>query len=132
MKDRIVFTYRCSRVFLAVALVCMGARTVWPQQAVGIASQPTTAAASPIILKLDAADAPHKILRARMIMPAASGPLALVYPKWIPGEHGPTGPIVNLSGMKIVAGGKQIPWRRDDADMYAFKCEVPAGVDSVE
>ena len=86
----------------------------------------------PITLSVDATEAPRKLFHARMTMPVSPGPLTLVYPKWIPGEHGPTGPIVNLAGLKITAGGKAIAWRRDDVDMYAFHFEVPAGTKEIE
>ena len=88
--------------------------------------------AKAITLSVDATEAPRKLFHARMTMPVAPGPLTLVYPKWIPGEHGPTGPIVNLAGLKLTAGGKTIPWRRDDVDMYAFHLEVPAGAKELE
>ncbi|MCI0638254.1 MAG: hypothetical protein L0Y72_21130 [Gemmataceae bacterium] len=87
---------------------------------------------SPIILRLDATEAPRRFLRAAMVIPAQPGPLTLYYPKWIPGEHGPTGPITDLAGLKIRAAGKDIPWRRDDEDMYAFHCKVPDGAEAVE
>src|SRR5207253_6488089 len=85
-----------------------------------------------ITLSVDATEAPRKLFHARMAMAASPGPMTLVYPKWIPGEHGPTGPIVNLAGLKIMAGGKTILWRRDDVDMYAFHFEVPAGSKEIE
>ncbi len=88
--------------------------------------------ATAITLSVDATDAPRKLFHARMTMAVSPGPLTLVYPKWIPGEHGPTGPIVNLAGLKLTAGGKTIPWRRDDVDMYAFHLEVPAGARVLE
>ena len=59
---------------------------------------------SPITLSVDATEAPRKLFHARMTMAAAPGPLTLVYPEWIPGEHGPTGPIINLAGLKITTG----------------------------
>ena len=86
----------------------------------------------PIALAVDATEAPRRILHARLTIPAAPGPLALVYPKWIPGEHGPTGPITNLVGLRFRAAGKELPWRRDPLDMYAFQLEVPAGASAVE
>ncbi|HYV24316.1 MAG TPA: hypothetical protein VE969_03690 [Pyrinomonadaceae bacterium] len=89
-------------------------------------------ASGPITLNVDATEAPRKIFHARMTIPVNPGPLTLVYPKWIPGEHGPTGPIINLAGLKFMAGGKTIPWRRDDVEMYAFHLDVPAGVNSLE
>ncbi|MGH9399448.1 MAG: M61 family metallopeptidase [Thermoanaerobaculia bacterium] len=85
-----------------------------------------------IALEVDAREAPRKIFHARLTIPASPGPLTLVYPKWIPGEHGPTGPITDLAGLKLSAGGKPISWRRDDAELWFLHCTVPAGADSVE
>src|SRR5205814_3746405 len=89
-------------------------------------------APGPITLSVDATEAPRKLFHARMTMPVSPGPMTLVYPEWIPGEHGPTGPIINLAGLKITGSGKIIPWRRDDVEMYAFHFEVPAGVREIE
>lgn len=86
----------------------------------------------PITLQVDATDAPRNMLRARLRIPAQPGPLTLVYPKWIPGEHGPTGPITDLAGLKMSAAGHTVEWRRDAEDMFAFHLEVPAGADAVE
>ncbi len=55
---------------------------------------------------MDATEAPRKIFHARMTIPAKPGTLTLYYPKWIPGEHGPTGPIQDLAGLKFTANGK--------------------------
>src|SRR5260370_29654689 len=57
----------------------------------------------PITLYVSAMDAPRNILHAKLHIPAQPGPLILVYPKWIPGEHGPTGPITDLAGLKMSA-----------------------------
>ena len=98
-----------------------------------VAAKPRAYAPSPAItLSVNATEAPRKLFHARMTIPVSPGPLTLVYPKWIPGEHGPTGPIVDLAGLKITAGGKTVPWRRDDVDMYAFHLEVPAGAKELE
>jgi predicted metalloprotease with PDZ domain len=86
----------------------------------------------PIELGVDATEAPRKLLHARLLIPAKPGPLTLYYPKWIPGEHMPNGPINDLSGLKIRAGGRPLAWKRDDVDLYAFHCTVPDGVDAVE
>jgi predicted metalloprotease with PDZ domain len=85
-----------------------------------------------VALSVDASEAPRKIFHARMTFPAQPGALTLVYPKWIPGEHGPTGPITDLVGLKFTAAGKTLQWRRDAADMYAFHMDVPAGAREVE
>jgi predicted metalloprotease with PDZ domain len=89
-------------------------------------------AAPEMTLELDATDAPKKILHARLVIPAEPGELTLLYPKWIPGEHGPSGPVTDLVGLQISAGGAVLPWRRDDLDMYVIRCKVPAGATEVE
>ncbi len=98
-------------------------------------SLPSLAAAAqstPITLSLDATEAPRRIFHAKLNIPASPGPLTLLYPKWLPGNHRPTGPIANLLGLHMIAAGKTLTWLRDDVNMYAFHCEVPAGANSVE
>ena len=80
-----------------------------------------------IRLHVDATDAPRRLLHVRMTMPAKPGSMTLLYPEWIPGEHGPTGPIADLVGLKIQANGQAIPWKRDPVNMYAFHITVPPG-----
>ncbi len=89
-------------------------------------------AAAPIELVVDATEAPRRIFHGRLTLPASPGPLTLLYPKWIPGEHGPTGPIVDLVGLQVSANGQNVPWRRDPLDMHAFHVNVPAGASSIE
>src|SRR6202044_1438355 len=83
-------------------------------------------------LRVDATDASRHILHASMNIPAKPGPMTLLYPEWVPGEHGPTGPIVDLVGLKITAAGKTIPWARDAVNMYAFHVTVPEGATAVD
>ncbi len=83
-------------------------------------------------LAIDATDAPRKILHSRETIAVKPGPLTLLYPKWIPGEHGPTGPVTDVAGIRIVAQNKALPWRRDLEEMYAIHFDVPAGVDSID
>ncbi len=71
--------------------------------------------------------APRKIFHARLSIPVTPGALTLYYPKWIPGEHGPTGPIQDLAGLTFTANGQTLKWRRDLVDGWAFHLEVPAG-----
>lgn len=92
----------------------------------------TSFAADEIQLHIDATDAPRKRLEAHMTMPAKPGPMTLYYPKWIAGEHGPTGPISDLAGIKIRGNGKAIPWKRDDIDTFAVNLTVPEGVTSID
>ena len=86
----------------------------------------------PIHLEVDASRAPQKILHSHEQIPVRPGPLVLYYPKWIPGEHMPDGPIDNVAGLKFTANGKTIPWRRDLVDMFAFHLNIPAGVESLD
>ena len=81
---------------------------------------------------VDATHAPEKILHAQMEIPVAAGDVKLVYPKWIPGEHGPTGPITDLTGLMFFANGKRLTWRRDLDEMYTIHLTVPQGVSTLE
>src|SRR5271165_5271633 len=91
------------------------------------ASAQAQTAPGPIRLEVDASHAPQKILHSRLQIPVQPGALTLYYPEWIPGEHMPSGPIVNLAGLKFTAGGQTIPWRRDLVDMFALHMDVPPG-----
>src|SRR5580765_7023724 len=84
-------------------------------------------AAPALTLAVDAREAPRGLFHARLSISGVSGPVTLVYPEWIPGEHGPTGPIVQLAGLRLEAGGKAVAWTRDPVDMFAFHCEVAPG-----
>jgi predicted metalloprotease with PDZ domain len=86
----------------------------------------------PIRISLDISDAPRKILHSVMSIPVQPGPLTLVMPQWIPGEHGPTGPIDNFAGLVFIAKGQELAWHRDDVNMFAFHVAIPAGVDTIE
>ena len=73
-------------------------------------------------LRVDATDAPRHILHASMNIPAKPGPMTLLYPEWIPGEHGPTGPITDLVGLKVSAGGRSIAWAARRGKHVCFPC----------
>jgi len=85
-----------------------------------------------IRLQLDATDAPRHLLHAHLTIPAKPGLMTLLYPEWIPGEHGPTGPVTDLAGLKITANRQAVPWKRDSTNMYAFHVTVPAGASALE
>ena len=86
----------------------------------------------PIHVTVDVTDAPRKILHAALTIPVQAGPLTLLYPEWIPGEHGPTGPVTDLAGIVIRANGSDLAWRRGDVNMFAFHVNVPDGVSSLD
>lgn len=90
------------------------------------------AQSGPITIHVDAREAARRIFHSRLTIPVSPGPLTLYYPKWLPGNHRPTGPINNVVGLHFTAGGKEINWRRDDVDMYAFNVDVPKGASTIE
>jgi len=91
------------------------------------------AATTPTVtIFVDASTAPRKIFHATLKIPASPGDLTLYYPKWIPGEHAPDGPVVDLAGLKFSAGGKTLKWRRDLLDGFTIHVEVPAGASEVD
>ncbi len=83
-------------------------------------------------LRVDATDASRHILHASMNIPAKPGPMTLLYPEWIPGEHGPTGPVVDLVGLKMSVAGKPVAWKRDPVNMYAIHVTVPEGATALD
>lgn len=85
-----------------------------------------------IRLSVDATQAARNLVHSKFTIPVRPGPLTLFYPKWIPGEHSPTGPINDLVGLKLSANGKPIAWQRDQVEMFAFHCEIPQGVSELE
>jgi predicted metalloprotease with PDZ domain len=92
----------------------------------------SSALAEPIFLRVDATEAPRKIYHAELKIPARPGPMTLFYPKWIPGEHAPSGPINDLAGLRISAGGQSLVWKRDSVEMFAFHINIPQAATSVD
>jgi predicted metalloprotease with PDZ domain len=82
-------------------------------------------------VEVDATDLARKILRVRQTLPVKPGPLTLLYPRWLPGTHGPYGEASELAGLKVHAGERVLAWQRDTVDPYAFHLQVPAGVDTL-
>ncbi len=86
-----------------------------------------------LTLHVDLSDASKHFYHVRETVPVTAGGHAILYyPKWIPGVHGPAGPLANVAGFTVSANGKRIPWRRDLKEMYAFHVDVPAGVDKLD
>ncbi len=85
-----------------------------------------------ITISVDATTAPRKIFHATLKIPASPGDLTLYYPKWIPGEHAPDGPVVDLAGLFFKANGQTLKWRRDLLDGFTIHVEVPQGVNQVQ
>jgi predicted metalloprotease with PDZ domain len=92
----------------------------------------THLAAQAIHLHVDLTDAPRNIYHAHMQIPAHAGEMSLVFPKWIPGNHRPSGPIAALTGIRMEASGQALAWQRDPVEMYEFHVSVPQGVTSLD
>ena len=101
--------------------------------AAGFVAKPSLATQQdPATLVLDASRAADGIMEVRERIPATAGSFTIVYPKWIPGEHGPTGPLNDLAALRISADGEPLDWRRDPNDLYAFHVDVPAGTQALD
>ena len=83
-------------------------------------------------LDVDATDVNQHIMRVTETIPVAAGEkMILVFPKWRPGNHGPTGPLRDFAGLMVTAAGKPVSWVRDTVDVGAFHVDVPEGATSV-
>jgi predicted metalloprotease with PDZ domain len=97
-----------------------------------VAAAPYATQERPVTLVVDASRAGDGMMEVREHIPAAPGSFTLVYPKWIPGEHGPTGPLNDLAALRMSAGGTPLDWRRDANDLYTFHVEVPPNANAVD
>jgi len=100
--------------------------------AAGAGAEAGAIKASAITLKLDARDVVRKRVHTDETLPVKAGALSLVFPKWIPGEHAPSGPIESMIGLTIRANGTPLDWARDARDMYVFHLTVPRGVTQLD
>jgi predicted metalloprotease with PDZ domain len=87
---------------------------------------------APVSLTVRLPDPGQKLLYVHEVMPVKPGLLTLYYPKWIPGDHSPDGPIGTMMGLQVTAGGKRIAWHRADVDMFTFHLTIPEGVKQID
>jgi predicted metalloprotease with PDZ domain len=107
-------------IFAPVTLIGAGAR--WPQQNT---SEPL------MTLFVDETQAARRIAFVREEIHVKPGNVALAYPRWIPGEHGPTGPIQQFAALRIRAGPATLAWTRDPDDINTIHVKIPAGIDTI-
>jgi len=89
--------------------------------------------AGPLRLEVDATDLDRRIFRVRETIPLAGpGPVTLLYPNWLPGNHAPRGELKLLGGLVIRAGGEALPWTRDPLDVFALRVTPPPGARALE
>jgi predicted metalloprotease with PDZ domain len=116
---------------LALVAPCVTAQSVAPTPR-AIPAIGSTPYAGTLTLQVDATDLDRKIFRVKESVPVQAGPLTLLYPRWLPGEHAPNGPIGQFAGLQVSASGRPIAWHRDPLDIYAFHVDVPAGVNKLD
>ncbi len=124
----------------SVLLLAMGAPALAQvgTPALPVALAPIPAAkdeAYPGVIKLhvDATDIDRRLIQVRQTIPVSGpGPLILFYPQWIPGNHGPVGPVANVGGLTFTASGQRLEWVRNTVQPWAYQIEVPAGVSEVD
>ncbi|MFN2459392.1 MAG: M61 family peptidase [Candidatus Velthaea sp.] len=92
---------------------------------------PSARAAAPLTLTVDAREVARDIVHVRLEVPVAGRPAKLVFPKWVPGQHAPANPVVDLAMLQADAGGKRIAWERDPVDLFAFTFAVPPGASTM-
>jgi predicted metalloprotease with PDZ domain len=108
-----------------IAAVCAAVAFFAPS--VAIVAQPA-ANATPIQIVADLTEAGRKLYHAEIDLPVKAGPLTLITPQWIPGNHRPTGPVSDITGVVFTANGQTLKWRRDDVNLYEFHLTIPQGV----
>lgn len=126
-------THRLAALFAASLLACGAAAA--PETSAFPAPIPGPGdAAFPgvIALDVDARDVARRIVSIKERIPVSGGPLTLLYPEWLPGNHRPAGHIDRLAGLRISANGKPLAWKRDPVNVYAFHVEAPAGAKAID
>jgi predicted metalloprotease with PDZ domain len=83
--------------------------------------------AADLSIRLDAREVARKVIHTEMTLAVSPGATTLVFPKWIPGEHSPSGPLDSMIGLVIEANGQRLAWSRDPLDIYALRLNVPRG-----
>lgn len=119
-----------SRSFITAALLCL--YCVVTADAAEIPAPRDVVYPGTLTLSVDLTDVERRLFAVRQSLPVKPGPLTLLYPQWLPGTHGPTGPVNLLTGLVMTARGRRLPWMRDPLNVYAFHVDVPGGVDRLE
>jgi len=110
----------------------MGPKAGWTCGLLLAALSAGAAQAADLTVRVDAREVASKRVHTELTLAVKPGPLTLVYAKWMPGEHGPTGPLESMIGLEIKADGARLSWSRDPLDMYALRVAVPPGVRQLE
>lgn len=101
-----------------------------PQAPVYAAS--TTPYPGTIALEVDATNLSQRVFSVKQRIPVSAGPVTLLFPKWLPGNHADYGRIDKVAGLVITANGQKVEWTRDPLDVYAFNVDVPQGASTLD
>jgi hypothetical protein len=69
---------------------------------------PLAATAADLQLRVDARDIARKRVHTEESLAVKGGPVTLVFAKWIPGEHMPSGPIDTIVGLVFKSNGQTL------------------------
>jgi predicted metalloprotease with PDZ domain len=93
---------------------------------------PLAATAADLQLRVDARDIARKRVHTEESLAVKGGPVTLVFAKWIPGEHMPSGPIDTIVGLVFKSNGQTLTWKRDPYNTYAITVNAPRGATRLE
>src|ERR1700690_4003179 len=116
----------------AVGLAQASSGPIWTMTMAPIASPKDRSYPGEIRLAVDASDAERRIVHVRETLSGVDAETVLLFPKWLPGNHAPLGPIERLAGIKISANGAAVRWARDPIDVYAFRLQLAPGDRSID
>ena len=119
---------------LSGSALAQGAPQPMPVQMPAAIAEPRDVAyPAPLTLDVDITDSRRGIFQVHETVPVdGAGPVTLLYPRWLPGNHSPSGPIEKVAGLVITANGQPVTWRRDVVDVYAFHVDVPSGARALD
>ena len=129
-------TIRAAIVLAPAILACLPVLAAQPQPNAmppAIPAPQDVAYPGTIKMSVNIADLRRHVVPVHEVIPVQkSGDFVLLYPAWVPGAHSPEGPLPNLAGLEIKAGGQKLAWRRDTVNVHAFHVDVPQGASSLD
>ncbi|MCA9310875.1 MAG: hypothetical protein KDA21_06695 [Phycisphaerales bacterium] len=100
-----------ARLLLGLAIGCVPASASSPER---------------MTLHVDATDLPRNLVHAEASFPVSPGLVELRYVTWVPGNHGPSGPIRNIAGFEVRDNtGRRLAWDRDPTQVDRITVNVP-------
>jgi len=85
----------------------------------------------PFRIEVDASEVTREIVHVKMWIPVEPGPMALVFPVWIPGHHISEDLVRDIAGLRVSAAGSIVGWRRDPYEMNKIHFEIPEDGDGL-